>query len=193
MVMPDSPSPARIKVVGVGGGGGNAVSRMMQAEVRGIEYIAVNTDVQALDAVAADRKMPIGTKVTQGLGAGGNPVQGTKAAEETKLAAFADEFLTEAVSEKERGMIRRIAMNAMRDGKLEAMVYSFPSDLCTDGGRAINNLDPNWPQTLRGKAKELFDRYQTIAKPKGYKLKAQIINFPGGIPGDVGFFLSWAP
>ena len=88
MVMPDSPSPARIKVVGVGGGGGNAVSRMMQAEVRGIEYIAVNTDVQALDAVAADRKIPIGTKVTQGLGAGGNPVQGTKAAEETSDQLF---------------------------------------------------------------------------------------------------------
>jgi hypothetical protein len=119
--------------------------------------------------------------------------QKAKAAEEAKLSALADEFLTEHVSEKERAMIRRIAMNAMREGKLEAMVYSSPSDLCTDGGRAINNMDANWPQTLQGKAKELYDRYQTIAKPKGYKLKAMIINFPGGVPGDVGFFLSWAP
>ena len=109
------------------------------------------------------------------------------------MPALAEEFLSEHVSEKERAMIRRIAMNAMREGKLEAMVYSFPSDLCTDGGRAINNMDPNWPQTLRGKAKVLYDRYQTIAKPKGYKLKAMVIDFPGGIPGDVGFFLSWAP
>jgi hypothetical protein len=46
---------------------------------------------------------------------------------------------------------------------------------------------------LRGKAKELYERYQNIAKPKGYKLKAMIVNFPGGVPGDVGFFLSWAP
>ena len=119
--------------------------------------------------------------------------QKSKSVEEEKLAALANEFLTEHVSEKERAMIRRIAMSAMRDGKLEAMVYSFPSDLCSDGGRAINNMDPLWPDTLRGKAKELYDRYQTIAKPKGYKLKAMIINFPGGVPGDVGFFLSWAP
>ena len=116
-----------------------------------------------------------------------------KASEEMKLAALAEEFLSEHVSEKERAMIRRIAMNAMREGKLEAMVYSFPSDLCTDGGRAINNMEPDWPQTLRGKAKVLYERYQTIAKPKGYKLKAMIVTFPGGIPGDVGFFLSWAP
>ena len=119
--------------------------------------------------------------------------QKAKAVEETKLASFADSFLTEHVSEKERAMIRRIAMSAMQAGKFEAMVYSFPSDLCTDGGRAINNSEPRWPETLRGKAKELYDRFQTIAKPKGYKLKAMIINFPGGVPGDVGFFLSWAP
>ena len=119
--------------------------------------------------------------------------QKAKAVEEAKLAALADEFLTEQVSEQERAMIRRVAMNAMRAGKFEAMVYSFPSDLCTDGGRAINNSDPNWPQTLRGKAKELYERYQNIAKPKGYKLKAMIVTFPGGVPGDVGFFLSWAP
>jgi len=115
-----------------------------------------------------------------------------KAAEEKSLADFADAFLTQHVTQAERDMIRRIAMNAMKDGKLEAMVYSFPSDLCSDGGRAINNMDPNWPSTLRGKAKELYDRFQTIAKPKGYKLKAMIISFPGGMPGDVGFFLNWS-
>lgn len=118
--------------------------------------------------------------------------QKSKAAEEMKLAKFAEAFLTEQVSEEERDMIRRIAMNAMRDGKFEAMVYSFPSDLCTDKGRAINNADPNWPSTLQGKGKELYERFQTIAKPKGYKLKAMIIDFPGGVPGDVGLFLSWS-
>ena len=76
---------------------------------------------------------------------------------------------------------------------MEAMVYSFPSDLCTDSGRAINNNDPRWPETLQGKAKKFFDRYQTIARPQGYKLKAMVINFPGGVPGDIGLFLNWAP
>ena len=114
-------------------------------------------------------------------------------AEEKQLAAFTQDFLHKHVSEDEIAMVNRLVMNAVKDGKMEAMVYSFPSDLCTDGGRAINNSEPRWPETLRGKAKELYDRFQTIAKPKGYKLKAMIINFPGGVPGDVGFFLSWAP
>jgi len=73
------------------------------------------------------------------------------------------------------------------------MVYSFPSDLCTDSGRAINSNDPQWTNTLRGKAKEFYERYLKYGKPQGFKLKAMIINFPGGIPGDVGFFLNWAP
>jgi hypothetical protein len=113
-------------------------------------------------------------------------------AEQARLAALADEFLHAEISEEEKTMIRRLVMNAVQDGKLEALVYSFPSDLCSDGGRAINNSEPNWPDTLRGKAKALYDRYQTIAKPAGYRLKASIINFPGGIPGDVGFFINWA-
>ena len=90
-------------------------------------------------------------------------------------------------------MVRRLVANAVKDGKMEAMVYSFPSDLCTDSGRAINNYDPKWPETLQGKAKEFFDRYESLAKPQGYKLKAMVINFPGGVPGDIGLFLNWAP
>jgi hypothetical protein len=114
-------------------------------------------------------------------------------AEEARLAAFTESFFQTEVSERERTMIRNLVMNAVKDGKFEALVYSFPSDLCTDGGRAINNSDPDWPNTLQGKAKALYDRYQTVAKPSGYRLKAMIINFPGGMPGDVGFFLDWAP
>lgn len=90
-------------------------------------------------------------------------------------------------------MVRRVVANAVRDGKFEAMVYSFPSQLCTDGGRAINSGRTDWPETLQGKAREFSERYEAIARPGGYRLKARIINFPDGIPGDVGFFLNWAP
>jgi len=114
-------------------------------------------------------------------------------AEEKKLAAFTQDFLHAHVSEDEIAMVNRLVMNAVKDGKMEAMVYSFPSDLCTDSGRAINNSDPRWPETLQGKAKELYDRYEGRAKPQGYRLKAMVINFPGGVPGDIGFFLNWAP
>jgi hypothetical protein len=114
-------------------------------------------------------------------------------AEEKRVAAFTSEFLHKHVSEDEIAMVRRLVQNAVKDGKMEAMVYSFPSDLCTDSGRAINNYDPNWPATLQGKAKEFFERYEKLARPQGYKLKAMVINFPGGVPGDIGLFLNWAP
>jgi hypothetical protein len=116
-----------------------------------------------------------------------------KNAERNKLTAFAEEFMTQHVTEKERAMITRLVMNAVNEGKTEALVYSFPSKLTTDGGRSINNGEPDWPETLQGKAKELYDRYVAVAKPQGYKLKAMIISFPGGMPGDVGLFLDWAP
>ena len=114
-------------------------------------------------------------------------------AEEQKLQKFTADFLHQHVNEEEIAMVRRLVANAVKDGKMEAMVFSFPSDLCTDSGRAINNYDPNWPATLQGKAKEFFDRYESLAKPQGYKLKAMVINFPGGVPGDIGLFLNWAP
>jgi hypothetical protein len=114
-------------------------------------------------------------------------------AEERKRADFATQFLSEHITEGEMAMIRRLVQSAVKDGKTEALVYSFPSRLCSDGGRMINNNEKNWPSTLQGKAKELYDRYLAVAKPQGYKLKAMIVDFPGGVPGDVGLFLDWTP
>ncbi|MBI3406010.1 MAG: cell division protein FtsZ, partial [Acidobacteria bacterium] len=71
---------ARIKVIGVGGGGCNAVNRMIRARVEGIEFIAANTDRQALQLSQAPRKLQLGAKLTKGLGAGANPEIGRKAA-----------------------------------------------------------------------------------------------------------------
>lgn len=75
---------ATIKVIGVGGGGSNAVNRMIEHGVQGVEFIAVNTDAQALNLSKAEVKIQIGTKLTRGLGAGANPEVGRKAAEESK-------------------------------------------------------------------------------------------------------------
>ncbi len=116
-----------------------------------------------------------------------------KSVEERKIAEFTDDFLKGHVTDDEIARVRRQVMNAVKDGKLEAMVYTFPSSLCSDSGRAINSADPQWPESLQGKAREFYERFLKFGKPQGYKLKAMIINFPGGIPGDVGFFLNWAP
>jgi cell division protein FtsZ len=77
-------NPANIKVVGVGGGGQNAVNRMIQERIQGVGFIAFNTDVQALNRSEAPIRLHIGEKVTRGLGAGGDPDKGAKAAEENR-------------------------------------------------------------------------------------------------------------
>jgi len=77
---------ARIKVIGCGGGGGNAVSRMVQSGIQGVEFWAINTDAQALEANAVANKVQIGSEVTKGLGTGGNPELGEQAAEESRDA-----------------------------------------------------------------------------------------------------------
>ena len=77
-------SPTVIKVIGVGGGGSNAVNRMIQTGLTNVEFIAVNTDLQALQSSQAELRLPLGTKITGGLGAGGKPEVGEKSAEEDK-------------------------------------------------------------------------------------------------------------
>ncbi len=77
-------STAVIKVIGVGGGGSNAVNRMIDAGIQGVEFIAMNTDIQVLDKALAPTKLQLGTNLTRGLGAGGNPEVGKSAAEESK-------------------------------------------------------------------------------------------------------------
>ena len=113
--------------------------------------------------------------------------------ERQERARAAEEFLKGEVTDRERELIRRLVMNAVEKGQFEVMVYSFPSKLCTDNGRAINNAERDWPETLQGKARDFYDRFKANLQPKGYKLKAMIINFPDGMPGDVGFYLDWAP
>ncbi len=75
---------ANIKVIGVGGGGSNAVNRMIESGIQGVEFIVMNSDVQVLDLATATQKVQIGGNITRGLGAGGNPEVGKSAAEESK-------------------------------------------------------------------------------------------------------------
>ncbi len=82
---------AKIKVIGVGGGGSNAVNRMIENGVKGVEFVTVNTDAQALNLTKSEQKLQIGDKLTRGLGAGANPEVGKKAAEESR------EFITNSL------------------------------------------------------------------------------------------------
>lgn len=83
-IKPDIETFAKIKVVGVGGSGGNAISRMIDAKIKGVEFVAINTDAQALHHSKAQEKIHIGKNLTKGLGAGMNPEIGRQAAEENR-------------------------------------------------------------------------------------------------------------
>ena len=80
---------------------------------------------------------------------------------------------------------------AAERGQTELMVMRFPNELCTDKGRAINNADPTWPETLTGRPRQAYELWQNQLRAAGFRLSAMIIEWPGGLPGDVGFFLKW--
>jgi CBS-domain-containing membrane protein len=83
------------------------------------------------------------------------------------------------------------AREAAERGEKESLLLRFPSELCSDGGRAVNAPEPDWPATLRGEAGEIYLRWERDLKPHGFRIAARVIDFPGGMPGDIGLFLSW--
>ena len=90
----------------------------------------------------------------------------------------------------ERGI--KIIERAMHSRMTEVEVFRFPNQLCTDKGRAIIQQEPGWEKTLTGAPKEIYQLWEKYFRPRGYKLKVQIVDYPDGMPGDVGMTLSWA-
>jgi CBS domain-containing protein len=84
-----------------------------------------------------------------------------------------------------------LAREAAEHGAREYLLLRFPSELCTDNGRAINAAEGDWPASLRGEAAELYLRWKQDLRPLGFGLTARILEFPDGMPGDAGLFLSW--
>lgn len=80
---------------------------------------------------------------------------------------------------------------AAQRGETEIMVMRFPNMLCSDKGRAINNSEEGWPDSLTGRPRQAFEFWRDELRPQGYGLRALIIEWPGGLPGDVGLFLTW--
>ncbi|MBV8458561.1 MAG: hypothetical protein JO122_18330 [Acetobacteraceae bacterium] len=84
-----------------------------------------------------------------------------------------------------------IVRKAVERGEKEAMVLQFPSDFLPDSGRSISTDSKDWTKHLNGFAARAYSFYEKELRPRGFTLAASIINFPGGKPGDVGFFLRW--
>jgi len=102
-----------------------------------------------------------------------------------------DAFMSRQIRDDVRARLTAALRAAAERGENHLQVFTFPSELCTDSGRAINNGDPEWPQTLVGFAQRAYEFYKTELQPHGYKLRAEIIDFPGGKPGDVAVTLFW--
>jgi hypothetical protein len=84
-----------------------------------------------------------------------------------------------------------VIQRAVRNGLSEVQVYRFPNSLCTDNGRAINQGEAGWEKTLRGIPQEIYQLWSDYLKPRGYRIKYQIVDFPGGMPGDISVVIAW--
>jgi hypothetical protein len=119
-----------------------------------------------------------------------------KAAAEAKKAAEHKEAVRKAFMEREirpdaMEHLMRAVKHLAEQGKHEYLVLQFPAEDLSDGGRRVNNFQPDWPDSLQGFGKRAYDFYQEHLKPAGYRLRAEVLDYPHGNIGDVGIFLCW--
>jgi hypothetical protein len=116
-----------------------------------------------------------------------------KKQEEEERKAIHESFMQPAERSDDEIMERVMLLcrNAAKSGHTHVLAFRFPSDLCTDGGRAINNSEPGWETSLAGRPKQAYDFWAKHLKPLGFKLGAEVLDYPGGMPGDIGFILNW--
>ena len=87
--------------------------------------------------------------------------------------------------------VMQLINHSSESGHTEVQVYRFPNALCSDRGRTINNSEPGWEKTLEGRPKAAYEFWHDHLRPLGFHLKAEVLDYPGGMPGDIGFFLTW--
>lgn len=120
------------------------------------------------------------------------------AEEEQKRKAFEEElkhqkemFLHRHVTPDFVDRLTTRIANAAANGEMQLLLGRFPSAWCTDGGRAINARETDWPATLQGFARDFYDFWERELKPRGFQMEVAIVDFPAGMPGDIGATLSW--
>jgi hypothetical protein len=125
-----------------------------------------------------------------------------KAEEEAKQRAFEastkieldklhESFDGREVQPEAMDRIATLVRKTIDMGDKQALVLRFPSDWLPDQGRAITNHDKDWYQKLDGFPKRAYDFFKRELEPRGFQIRAEILNWPGGMPGEVGFFLQW--
>jgi len=117
----------------------------------------------------------------------------TQAAEEAEKRALLDRLSKPSgLSDDEIMQKASIIINrAVENGLMSVQIFRFPNHLCTDNGRAINQVEPGWEKTLTGIPLEILAFWRRQLQPRGYHIQYQILDFPHGMPGDVVITLSW--
>ncbi len=113
--------------------------------------------------------------------------------QEEKQKALMEEFHKPPARTPDQLMelVMTLVSRAAERGQSEVQVYRFPNALCSDRGRAINNSEPDWEKTLEGRPRSAYEFWRDHLKPLDFHLKAVVLEYPGGMPGDIGLFLGW--
>ncbi len=101
-------------------------------------------------------------------------------------------FLEAEFLEPEFEALERHVVTAAKQGNYDVEAMVFPAAYCTDGGRAINNGEKTWPDSLQGRARSFYAVWQICGQPNGYRLKAKIRDYPGGFLGHVSLVVDWS-
>jgi len=168
--------------------GEGAVEQDTIAQLRNVKDCDMIDDTQIVS--------PLSQQDLQNIEQGAAAAKAQEAAVEAKKAEEHREALQKAFMGREvradaMDYLMRAVKRLAEQGTHELLVLQFPAELLSDGGRAVNNLEPDWPDSLQGFAKRAYDYYLEHLKPAGYRLRVQILDYPNGNLGEVGLFLCW--
>ena len=117
--------------------------------------------------------------------------EAAEAQRKAELAAFSERVQTYEITDEDRERAIKRIRRAFDAGERELMLLKLPSVLCEDGGRRINNHLEGWQDTLPGVYRKIYHWWESELAPGGFTFSARVIDFPGGMPGDVGVFIGW--
>ena len=111
--------------------------------------------------------------------------------DDEEQAGLREIFMSRDIHPEAAARVNAAVSRAAQQGNRQLLAVTFPANYCNDKGRRINNLEADWPDSLEGFAKKAYEFYLAELKPLGFKLNAQVIDYPGGMPGNIGLYLTW--
>lgn len=115
----------------------------------------------------------------------------SEAAAKAQREALRQEFMEREVQPEAMQRVASLVQKSIDQGDKQALIFQFPSEWLPDSGRAITSGDARWNEKLDGFAKRAYTYFERELAPRGFQLRAQVLDWPGGMPGDIGFFLTW--